>query len=237
MGKDKIRRFRELETLERVIQPSFEEVFRKDHHLKGLWVKEIFGNGNPLVLELGCGKGEYTVGMARKYPERNFLGLDIKGARIWKGAVTAHGEELGNVAFLRTRIEFINSFFAPGEVSEIWITFPDPQEKKRRQKKRLTGAIFLNYYRQFLVDGGRIHLKTDNAGLFAYTLELVRYNNLELLQQSDDLDRDGTDGDPREIRTYYEQRFRAEGIPIKYLCFSLPAGNEILELPDEEAGE
>jgi tRNA (guanine-N7-)-methyltransferase len=133
LGKKKLSRFRELESLDRVIQPPFEEVFGKDYYLKGKWCQEVFGNDKALVLELGCGKGEYTVGLARNYPDKNYMGLDIKGARIWTGAKVAHEEGLSNVAFLRTRIDFVNSFFAKDEIDEIWITFPDPQEKKRRQ--------------------------------------------------------------------------------------------------------
>ena len=159
----------------------FEEGFGKDYHLKGRWKKEVFGNDHPLVLELGCGKGEYTVGLARRYPEVNFMGMDIKGARMWTGAKKAREEGLGNVAFLRTRIEFSHSFFATDEVDEIWITFPDPQEKRRRLKKRLPGALFLNKYREFLKDGGRVHLKTDNRKLYLDTLEMVRCNELPIV--------------------------------------------------------
>lgn len=233
MGKKKLSRFRELASFDKVIQPPFEEVFRKDHYLKGKWCPEIFGNNQPLVLELGCGKGEYTVGLARNYPDKNFMGLDIKGARIWTGAKTAHEEGLSNVAFLRTRIDFVNSFFARDEIDEIWITFPDPQEKKRRQKKRLPGAHFLNRYREFLKDGGRIHLKTDNLQLFKDTLELLRYNKLEVEQKSTDIYGEGWNDERVTIQTYYEKGFLAEGTKINYLCFRLPAGTEIRELPDE----
>lgn len=231
MGKDKLKRFRELEGIEKVIQPDFAEAYNRDHHLKGKWKQEIFGNDNPLVLELGCGKGEYTVGLARLYPGKNYLGLDIKGARIWKGAVTAREDGLENVAFLRTRIDFINSFFSKDEVDEIWITFPDPQERRRRRKKRLTGDIFLNYYRNFLRDGGFINLKTDNFGLYTYTLELARYNKLEVEKYSNDIDKAGWDDETVSIKTYYESLFRAEGIKINYLRFCLPSGQEIMELP------
>ena len=131
MGKKKLSRFRELETFERVFQPPFEEIFQTDYRLKGKWSREVFGNDHPLVIELGCGKGEYTVGLAKHYPEKNFIGIDIKGARIWKGARTAHQEGLLNVAFLRTRIDFIGSFFAPGEVDQLWVTFPDPKKAHR----------------------------------------------------------------------------------------------------------
>ena len=233
MGKKKLSRFRELANLERVFQPPFEEVFGKDYPLKGLWCREVFGNTRPLVLELGCGKGEYTVGLARNHPDKNFMGLDIKGARIWTGAKAAQKEGLENVAFLRTRIDFINSFFAPGEVHEIWITFPDPQEKQRRQKKRLTGAGFLNRYRAFLTDDGLIHLKTDNQALFRDTLDLVDYNGLTVVDQTCDLYGEGWNDERTSIQTFYEKRFLEEGIKINYLCFRLPAGVEIRELPDE----
>lgn len=233
MGKKKLQRFRELENLERVFQPPLEEIFRKDFHLKGRWNREVFGNDHPLVLELGCGKGEYTVGLARRYPEVNFMGMDIKGARMWTGAKTAREEGLGNVAFLRTRIEFIHSFFAGDEVDEIWITFPDPQEKKKKKKKRLPGAQFLNRYRNFLIDGGLVHLKTDNRNLYLDTLELVKFNGLEIIRHSDDIYSTDWKDVITGIRTYYEKRFLSEGKQINYICFSLPSGKEILPLPDE----
>ena len=233
MVKKKLSRFRELDNLDRVFQPTFEEVFGRDYPLKGLWSREVFGNDLPLVLELGCGKGEYTVGLARNHPDMNFMGLDIKGARIWTGAKAAQKEGLKNVAFLRTRIEFINSFFARDEVHEIWVTFPDPQEKHRRQKKRLTGAGFLNRYRAFLTDGGLIHLKTDNQALFRDTLDLVRFNNLSVEDQTPDLYGEGWNDERISIQTYYEKRFLNEDIKINYLCFRLPAGKEIIELPDD----
>lgn len=210
-------------------------MFRKDFSLKGKWCGEVFGNDHALILELGCGKGEYTVGLARNYPHKNFMGLDIKGARIWTGARAAQEEGLENVAFLRTRIDFVNSFFARDEVDEIWITFPDPQEKKKRQKKRLTGALFLNMYREFLKDGGRIHLKTDNLGLYRDTRELLRYNKLEVEQESIDIYKEGWNDERDSIQTHYERGFLAEGLKIKYLRFTLPAGKEIRELPDESA--
>jgi tRNA (guanine-N7-)-methyltransferase len=233
LGKKKLSRVRELGSLERVFQPQFEEVFEKDFHLKGRWGRDIFGNERPLILELGCGKGEYTVGLARRYPQKNFMGLDIKGARMWTGAKSAHEEGLFNVAFLRTRIDFINSFFTSDEVDEIWITFPDPQLKNGRQKKRLSGALFLNKYRAFVKDGGWIHLKTDNLQLYEDTLELVRFNNLVVEQNSADIYSEGWSDETVTIQTYYEKIFLAEGIKIKYLRFRLPAGGEIIALPDD----
>jgi tRNA (guanine-N7-)-methyltransferase len=235
LGKKKLSRFRELEHLERVFQPPFEEVFRRDYYLKGKWCQDVFGNDQALILELGCGKGEYTVGLARIYPHQNYMGLDIKGARIWTGAKAAQAEGLSNVAFLRTRIDFVNSFFDRDEVSEIWITFPDPQEKRRRLKKRLPGAHFLNKYRAFLKDGGRIHLKTDNLQLHQDTLEMVLYNGLEIVQSSTDVYSEGWNDERVSIKTYYEKRFLGEGIKINYLCFRLSAGKEIREVSNDSA--
>ena len=234
MGKKKLERFKELESLERVFQPPMEEIFGKDYRLKGRWKEEVFGNAFPLVLELGCGKGEYTVGLARQNPEMNFMGLDIKGARMWTGARLAKDEGLKNVAFLRTRIDFISSFFDRDEVEEIWITFPDPQEKRRRLKKRLPGALFLNKYRLFLKDGGLLHLKTDNRELYLDTLELVQYNKLPVLRYSDDIYQEGWDDEIVSIQTYYEKRFLSEGSKINYLCFKLPKNQEINELPYDQ---
>ena len=186
-----------------------------------------------MILELGCGKGEYTVGLARNYPQKNFMGLDIKGARIWTGARTSQDEGLSNVAFLRTRIDFISSFFARDEIDEIWITFPDPQEKRRRLKKRLSGAHFLNIYRAFLKDGGKVHLKTDNLQLYTDTMELVRFNELPLEQYSTDVYNEGWSDEVASIQTYYERSFLAEGTKINYICFRLPAGKEIREISND----
>lgn len=223
-----------METLERVIQPAFEEVYQKDYSLKGKWAEEIFHNANPITLELGCGKGEYTVNLAMKYPDRNFIGIDIKGARIWKGAKTANELQLKNVAFLRTRIELIQSFFAENEVEEIWITFPDPQLKKRRNKKRLTASRFLNLYRGFLIDKGRVHLKTDSDALHLYTVDIVRYNKLEILLETKDLYHSGFDDDILSIKTFYEQQFLDEGDKITYISFLLPSDKAIVEIPEDE---
>jgi tRNA (guanine-N7-)-methyltransferase len=233
LGKKKLSRFRELESLDRVFQPPLEEIFGKDYHLKGRWCREVFGNDHGLILELGCGKGEYTVGLARNYPQKNFVGLDIKGARIWTGAKIAQEEGFSNVAFLRTRIDFVNSFFTRNEVDEIWITFPDPQEKRRRLKKRLPGAHFLNKYRDFLKDGGKVHLKTDNLQLYEDTLELVRLNDLPLEQYSTDVYNEGWSDEVVSIQTYYERSFLVEGTKINYIRFRLPAGRAIRERSDD----
>jgi tRNA (guanine-N7-)-methyltransferase len=232
MTKKKLQRFAEMETFSNVIQPGFEEVFRKDFHLKGLWNHRWFRNGNPVVLELGCGKGEYTVGLARRFPGKNFMGVDIKGSRMWKGACTALQEKLGNAMFLRTHIELINSFFGPGEVDEIWLMFPDPQLKKKR--KRLTSSRFLNNYTRFLKNNGKIHLKTDNDVLYRYTLDLATFNGFRIRFQTDDLYNSGFSNDILDIKTFYEQQFLDKGMKINYLCFELPHEKAIKEPADEE---
>ncbi len=222
-----------MEHFDRVFQPPFEEIFKQDYYLKGNWGKAVFGNTHPIILELGCGKGEYTVGLAQAFPDKNFIGVDIKGSRMWKGAKFVHENKLVNAVFLRTRIEMINSFFAKDEIEEIWITFPDPQQKERRGKKRLTGPVFLNNYRRFLKDRGLIHLKTDSIFLYNYTKDLARCNDLETVNDRPDLYRSGYTDEILSIRTYYEGFFLAEGIPIKYLSFRLPEDQEIRE-PDYE---
>lgn len=231
--KNKRGRWAELEQMDFVFQPPMEEVFGKDFRLKGHW-SSFFGNTNPIILELGCGKGEYTTGLARKYPEKNFIGVDIKGARMWRGAKTSKEEGLKNVAFLRTRIEWIGSFFGTGEVDEIWITFPDPQLKKRRTKKRLTHPVFLEQYRKFIKPVGLIHLKTDNAFLYNYTLEVAQYNKLDIRTASDDVYREYPGHLATEIQTFYEQQFLEEGKKIHYLSFSLPENGNLEHPPDEE---
>ena len=187
MGKDKYRRFQENLTFANMVQPDFEEVFGKEYRLKGHWHDEFFRNPNPIILELGCGRGEYTVALAERNPDRNYIGIDIKGARMWRGAKTATERGMANAAFLRTRIEFINSFFASGEVDEIWITFPDPQLKKQRVKKRLTSPQFLGYYAKFLKPDGVVHLKTDSRHLHEYTKAVIERNALPLLACGDDI--------------------------------------------------
>ncbi len=222
-----------METLANVIQPHFSEVYQKDYRLKGKWNSDFFNCDNPLVLELGCGKGEYTVGLASKYPGKNFIGIDIKGARMWRGARQAIENNLDNAGFLRTRIELADSFFAPGEIAEIWITFPDPQLKKRRNKKRLTHPRFLNLYRKFLKNNGIIHLKTDNRILYNFTLGLVKYNGILPEIATNDLYNSYYANETHGIKTFYEQMFLDENLPIHYLKFQLPAEKEIINLPDE----
>jgi tRNA (guanine-N7-)-methyltransferase len=231
MTKKKLQRFAEMNTFSNVIQPEFDEVFGKDFCLKGQWNRQCFSNSNPVILELGCGKGEYTVGLARRFPEKNFIGVDIKGSRMWRGARTALQENIGNVMFLRTHIELINSFFGPGEVDEIWLTFPDPQLKKKR--KRLTSPRFLNNYTRFLKNNGMIHLKTDNAVLFRYTLNLATINGFRIRIETDDLYNSDFNNDILDIKTFYEQQFLSQGMKITYLCFELPHEKAIDE-PAEE---
>lgn len=234
MGKRKLGQFEELNTFSNVFQPSIDEVFDQDYPLKGKWAAGHFKNTNPVILELGCGKGEYTVGLAGLFPGQNFIGIDIKGARIYTGARQALRENIPNVAFIRTRIEFINSVFAGDEVDEIWLTFPDPQLKNRRNKKRLTASKFLNSYREFLKDGGIVHLKTDNAVLYRYTLELVKENELPLLFATEDLYGSELADVVYGIRTYYEEQFIEKGLNIHYLKFELPSDKIIKEPPNDE---
>ncbi|HYX05119.1 MAG TPA: tRNA (guanosine(46)-N7)-methyltransferase TrmB [Bacteroidales bacterium] len=233
MSKNKLARFAEMETFEHVFQPGIQEVFHDDFHLKGKW-SEWFENNNPIVLELGCGKGEYTVGLARKYPDINFIGVDIKGARMWLGAKQSRNEALKNVAFLRTRIELISSFFGEDEVSAIWITFPDPQLKKNRRKKRLTAPGFLSYYARFIKSDGLIHLKTDSRALYEFTKRVISHNQLPVVGDTDDLYHSRLQDVAAGIKTFYEQMFLNEGIPIKLLIFKLGNKQSFTWHPDDE---
>lgn len=226
-NKRKLEHFAELETFANVIQPTFDEVFKRDHRLKGRWRSDWFKNDYPVILELGCGKGEYTLGLGKLFPDKNFIGIDIKGARIWRGAKTALEQRIVNVAFLRTRIEFIESFFAENEIDEIWITFPDPQLKERRERKRLTGMLFLNRYKKFLKTDGVVHLKTDCFPLYDYTCEVIKDAKLPRIEMTSDLygtaieKLDDTTRDILSIKTHYEQLFLKQGIKINYLKFGL----------------
>ena len=195
--------------------------------MKGNWNRDFFKNDNPIVLELGCGRGEYTVGLGRMYPDKNFIGVDIKGARMWTGATDALNEGMKNVAFLRTNIEIIERFFAEGEVSEIWLTFSDPQMKKAT--KRLTSTYFMNRYRKFLTPDGLIHLKTDSNFMFTYTKYMVEENKFPVEFCTDDLYHSGLADDILSIRTYYEQQWLDRGFNIKYMKFRLPQEGELRE--------
>jgi tRNA (guanine-N7-)-methyltransferase len=220
MGKNKLKHFAENETFEKFIQPTMDEV-KNNLHLSGQWSEIFFGNHHPLVLELACGKGEYTVGLARNYPDKNFIGIDRKGARMWRGMKTAVEEQLPNVGFLRTRIDFLNHCFGRQEVSEIWITFPDPQLKYKKTRRRLTSPFFLEKYKEILIPDGKIHLKTDNLQLYKFTLETIKEQNHTLIFETDDLYQSGIDDEATKIQTYYETIHLVQGLKIKYVVFIL----------------
>ena len=241
MPKGKLQKFAEMETFPNVFQfPYSAMADNKPFAMKGSWRSDYFHNDNPIVLELGCGKGEYTVGLARLFPNVNFIGVDIKGARMHQGAKQALEEKLPNVAFLRTNIEIIDRFFDNDEVQEIWLTFSDPQMKNPR--KRLSSTYFLQRYRHFLTDGGIVHLKTDSNFLFTYTSLMVEHNKLPLVFKTDDLyHTEGIDEATRQIlgiQTYYESQWIERGLNIKYLKFHLPKASELeesdVEIPLDE---
>jgi len=244
MSKGKLQKFAEMETFKNVFQYPYSVVSEVPFEMRGHWREQYFHNDNPIVLELGCGKGEYTVGLARVYPNINFIGVDIKGARIYTGAKQALNEGLDNVAFLRTSIEIIDRFFSEDEVQEIWLTFSDPQMKNVH--KRLTSTFFMNRYRRFLVDGGLVHLRTDSNFLFTYTTYMVKVNKLPVLYRTEDLynnelgEKEMADSQMDEktreilgIHTYYENQWIERGLNIKYMKFQLPRAGELVE-PDVE---
>ena len=215
MGHHKLQRFAENLTFDNLFQIGFEQLEQEGFALKGKW-QEHFGNTNPITLELGCGKGDYTLALARIHPERNYIGVDIKGARLWRGAKTAIEEPLLNVAFIRTRIELIDRFFSEGEVSEIWITFCDPQLKK--PNKRLTAPRFLDTYSRFLAPQSIMHLKTDSQDLYDYTLnEVLPERDVEIVASTNDLYSSNYEGEAKLTQTFYERMFLAEGKPITYI--------------------
>ena len=235
MGKGKLAKFADMASYENVFQYPFSVVEHVPFEMKGHWREQYFHNDHPIVLELGCGKGEYTVELAKLYPDTNFIGVDIKGARMWTGATQALHEGLKNVAFLRTNIEIIERFFAEDEVQEIWLTFSDPQMKNPR--KRLTSTYFMERYRKFLVDGGIIHLKTDSNFLFTYTTYMVEKNALPVIARTEDLYGNLIPHSsfllPRQIQTYYESMWIARGLNIKYMKWRLPRTGTLSE-PDVE---
>lgn len=226
MGKNKLAKFADLNTYDHVFYVTYSKLIQDGFSLKGNWNKEFFRNDHPVVLELGCGKGEYTVGLARLFPEKNFVGIDIKGSRMWSGAKEVFQNELTNSAFLRTNIELLSHFFAPGEISEIWITFPDPQMKKT--KKRLTSTRFLNQYCEMLQPEGVIHLKTDSDFLYQYTLASIEENKFQVQVNTDNLYASGMADEILSIRTYYEQQWLDRGKTIKYIRY-IPHGNNLKE--------
>ena len=220
MGKNKLKKFAEMDTLPNVFQPIHKDVYNTDYHLKGRWKSDVFKNNNPIVLEVGCGKGEYSVALARMYPEKNFIGLDMKGSRMWHGAKEAIADNINNVVFLRTHAEVLASMFEKGEISEIWITFPDPQMSK--VKKRLTGTRFLGLYQRIMNGHGLIHLKTDSPFLYTYTREMIKENALQVNAAFDDLYGGGCTDPILSIQTFYEKQWLNRGKLIKYLQFVLP---------------
>ena len=256
MGHGKLKKFAENETFRCLLQPDASSVLAKpegsrelvlrDHAIKGRWNADMFAKPQPIVVELGCGKGDYTIALARRHPEMNFIGVDIKGARLWKGAKEATEESMGNVAFLRTRIEFIDAFFGPGEVSEIWLTFSDPQ-LRGSENARLTSPLFLARYSRFLNPGGIVHLKTDSRFLYEYTQSVIRANDLEVLASGVDIyhaplvfpseakeslrDMDAV----FEVQTFYESMFLKMGLPITYLAFRLGERKEFAYPTDFDA--
>jgi len=221
-SKNKLRRFKENESFENVIQPSREVLEKDEFSLKGKWRKNFFKNDNPIVLELGCGKGEYSLGLAQYYPDRNFIGIDIKGARFWRGAKTALEDKLENVAFVRAQIELIDKIFAENEVDEIWITFPDPQIKYKRTKHRLTNSDFLKKYKHILKPDGLVHLKTDSEFMHGYTLGLLHGQDQEILYAHHDIYKNEySPKEVREIQTFYEKQYLDQGKPITYIQFRI----------------
>ena len=221
MAKKKLIHFQENLTFPHLFQPGYKEV-QSGFHLRSKWDHAFFKNQNPVVIELGCGKGEYTVGLAAKYPKKNFIGIDFKGSRLWRGCKTVSEQGLKNVAFVRTRVDYLENLFGPREISEIWITFPDPQPGKER--KRLTAPLFLNKYKTILTNDGIIHLKTDNQFFFDYSLEIVNEFKHHLLFATEDLYHSGLQEDVIQIQTYYEDIWLKEGKKILYMKFSLNTG-------------
>jgi tRNA (guanine-N7-)-methyltransferase len=221
-SKNKLKRFKENETFKNVIQPTREELVKKDFVLKGKWNKDFFKNDNPLVLELGCGKGEYSVELGRKYPNKNFIGIDIKGARFWRGAKTALEENITNVGFLRTQIELVDHAFAQNEVDEIWITFPDPQIKYQRTKHRMTNTSFLQRYKKILKPEGVVNLKTDSEFMHGYTLGLLHGGGHEVLYANHNVyKQEGSPEEVTSIQTYYESLYLKEDKAITYIRFKI----------------
>ena len=221
--KNKLQKFAENKTFDNLFEYSYERIMAEGFPLKGRWA-EFFHNDNPIVLELGCGKGEYTVGLARVHPDMNYIGVDIKGARMWRGLTQARDEGLHNVAFIRTRIDQIEHFFGPGEVSEIWVTFPDPHpgEGERNARHRLTSPEFLDRYRKIVGPNGILNLKTDSPIMYEFTLhEVIEKQGLPLLYASDDLYANDDDLEVKHIRTFYEQMWLDQGLTIKYLKFQI----------------
>lgn len=221
-SKNKLRRFKENETFTNVFQPNRDALVNENFDLKGNWNKVFFKNDNPLVLELGCGKGEYSIALAKRYPNKNFIGIDIKGARFWRGAKTAVEEQIHNVAFLRTQIELVDLAFAQNEVDEIWITFPDPQIKYKRTKHRMTNSEFLKRYKQILKPDGVVNLKTDSEFMHGYTLGLLHGEGHEVLYANHNIyKQEGSPDEVTSIQTFYESQYLEKNKPITYIRFKI----------------
>ena len=231
MGKGKLKKYAELSTFANVIEAPFIDRDQPDDERKGKWNHEFFKNDNPLVLELGCGKGEYAIGLARKFTDKNFIGIDSKGARLWNGAQKAISDNVSNVCFIRSNIEIIEKFFVPEEIEQIWLTFPDPQMKSIN--KRLTSVYFLKKYQNILKKGGVIHLKTDSLFQYSYTMEVIKKNKIEIIAQTEDLYNSECIDDIKSIQTFYEKQWRRRGISIKYVAFKLN-NSGLLEEPEVE---
>ena len=234
MSKNKLKKFAEMETFNNVFQCGSKDIYPDNPVIKlaGLWRDVVFKNNNPIILELGCGRGEYTIGLAKKYPNKNFIGIDIKGARMWAGAKDAYLNHIENVAFLRINIEMINHFFLANEIDEIWITFPDPQMKK--STKRLTSTFFMQRYQSILKDDGLIHLKTDSPFLYTYTQYMIAQNAFTLVSDSHDLYAEiNKHPDATSLQTHYEKQWLQRGFTIKYLCWHLSHRENFIE-PQEE---
>ena len=231
MSKGKLAKFADMASYPHVFEYPYAEVENVPFELKGNWNKNFFKNNNPIVLELGCGRGEYTVGLGRLFPDKNFIGVDIKGSRMWTGATESLKTGMKNVAFLRTNIEIIDRFFAANEVSEVWLTFSDPQMKKAT--KRLTSTFFMERYRSFLVPDGIIHLKTDSNFMYTYTRYMIEENKLPVEVMTEDLYHSGLADEILNIKTYYEQQWLDRGLNIKYIKFNLPT-DVVLQEPDVE---
>jgi tRNA (guanine-N7-)-methyltransferase len=231
MSKGKLAKFADMASYPHVFEYPYAEVENVPFELKGNWNKNFFKNNNPIVLELGCGRGEYTVGLGRLFPDKNFIGVDIKGSRMWTGATESLKTGMKNVAFLRTNIEIIDRFFAANEVSEVWLTFSDPQMKKAT--KRLTSTFFMERYRSFLVPDGIIHLKTDSNFMYTYTRYMIEENKLPVEVMTEDLYHSGLADEILNIKTYYEQQWLDRGLNIKYIKFNLPT-DVVLREPDVE---